>query len=161
MNTLYDNLITQFTQKAQIKRDADEVLKVLNNKYPDCSLPNARTFQRFFESKTSNPRDSTLGFMAAYIMDIESKTIETAYKKDQIGAFYNLFIERNKIEKSDSAKIFSPPLHKFKKPNPIYKYLLEFGAIFSLMMIFYSVILILVFSHSYESFKTPPTHFFY
>ncbi len=93
MNSLYEILIIKFIEKAQIHRDPFEVFKVLQQKYPDSNLPSARTFQRFFESETKHPRESTLGFMAAYILEIRSQEIESAFKDDEIGLFYVSFLE--------------------------------------------------------------------
>ena len=93
MNSIYEILITAFIEKAKIPRNPFEVSKTLQQKYPDCNLPTARTFQRFFESETSHPRKSTLGFMAAYILEIKPYAIDCAFKKDEIGSFYDSFLE--------------------------------------------------------------------
>lgn len=95
-NPLYERLILAFFEKASISHDGLSVHSELKKKYVKSNLPNPRTFQRFLDAETLNPRDGLLGYMAAYILEIHPKEVEMAEKENTLGDYFMSFLENPK-----------------------------------------------------------------
>jgi len=93
LHPLYELLIDKFLEKAHIPRDGNAIHDELKKKYPNCSLPNPRTFQRFLDAETHNPRESVLGYMSAYVLEISAKELEDAQSKNKFKNFYDSFLD--------------------------------------------------------------------
>lgn len=94
MNILYEKLFADFLVKANVERDANQIIYALKKVYPNCSLPIAKTIKRFLNGETTNLRDTSLGFFAAYILDITEPEVIDAYCKNTLGNYYKIFLEK-------------------------------------------------------------------
>ena len=94
MNILYEKLFADFLAKAKIERDANQIINALKKAYPNCSLPISKTIKRFLNGETTNLRDTSLGFFAAYILDITEPEVIDAYCKNTLGQYYKIFLEK-------------------------------------------------------------------
>jgi formylglycine-generating enzyme required for sulfatase activity len=92
MNLLYEKLITAFLDKAQIERDANQIAHVLKDAYPSANLPNTKTIKRFLTGETHNPRETFLGFLAAFVLNKTEDNVENAYTNGTLGTFYDAFL---------------------------------------------------------------------
>lgn len=106
MNILYEKLFADFLAKAKIERDANQIIYALKKAYPNCSLPIAKTIKRFLNGETTNLRDTSLGFFAAYILDITEPEVIDAYCKNTLGQYYKIFIE----QKEEAPSAVTPSL---------------------------------------------------
>lgn len=95
-NPLYEKLILAFFEKALITHDGTSMHAELKKKYAKCNLPNPRTFQRFLDAETINPRDNVLGYIAAYILNIKPKEVEKSEAENKLGDFFTAFLENPK-----------------------------------------------------------------
>jgi hypothetical protein len=93
MNLLYERLIDAFISKAKIERDAHQIAQTLKQAYPECTLPVEKTIKRFLSGETHNPRDTFLGFLAAYILDETAENVLKADRNNTVGAFYETFLQ--------------------------------------------------------------------
>jgi formylglycine-generating enzyme required for sulfatase activity len=94
MNLLYEKLITAFLDKAKIERDANQIAHVLKNAYPNATLPNAKTVKRFLTGETHHPRDTFLGFLAAFVLNKTDEEVVQADKNSALGVFYDTFLSQ-------------------------------------------------------------------
>lgn len=69
MNLSYEKLITAFSEKAKIESDATQIANTLKKAFPNSNLPVSKTIKRFLNGETAHPRESLLGFLAAYVLD--------------------------------------------------------------------------------------------
>lgn len=91
-NEFYEKLIKAFCKKAEVEQDAVLIFKFLNSMYGTCYLPNLRTFERFLNGETKNPRESVLGFMSAYVLDVPKKEIERADLDNSLVKYFYEFM---------------------------------------------------------------------
>lgn len=94
MNQLYEHLFTSFSEKAKIKRDAIQIAHTLKTTYPNCNLPVHKTIKRVLVGETTNPRDTLLGFLSAFVLDKTEEEVLEADKKNKLGEFYKTFLEQ-------------------------------------------------------------------
>lgn len=107
MNLLYEKLITAFLTKAKIEREANQISQTLKTAYPNCTLPVDKTIKRFLTGETHNPRDTFLGFWAAFILDKTEAEVIDADKNQKLGDFYQAFVAKSAgsvVEKAPSVK---------------------------------------------------------
>jgi hypothetical protein len=97
MNLLYERLIDAFVSKAKIDRDAHQIAQTLKHAYPECTLPVEKTIKRFLSGETHNPRDTFLGFWAAYILGETAENVLKADRNNTVGAFYEIYLQKNPI----------------------------------------------------------------
>lgn len=151
MNPLYEKLILAFFEKVQIKHDGVSVHIELKKKYPKSNLPNPRTFQRFLDAETHNPRDSVLGYMSAYLLDLNPKEVELAEMENNLGDFFTSFLENPKPQpkrKKNSAFQIQLPhfsirtmsksvIQKVIKPKKRILFLLYIASLIAVVMLVY------------------------
>jgi formylglycine-generating enzyme required for sulfatase activity len=102
MNQLHEKLIIEFLAKANIQKDATLIYNALKIAYPNCNLPVDKTFHRFINGETNNPRDTVLGFLAAFILETSEVDVTEAYQKDRLGEFYKTFVQQNEQATEDT-----------------------------------------------------------
>lgn len=91
MSLLYEELFTSFIEKANINRDSCLIAQTLKQAYPNCNLPVSKTIKRLLSGETAHPRETLLGFMAAFILNkTETEVLEADYK-NKLGEFYKTF----------------------------------------------------------------------
>jgi hypothetical protein len=56
-------------------------------------LPVEKTIKRFLSGETHNPRDTFLGFWAAYVLDETAENVLKADRNNTVGAFYETFLQ--------------------------------------------------------------------
>lgn len=117
-NTFHENLIKAFCEKAKIDRNAVSLFKVLNSVYSNCYLPNSRTFERFLNGETKNPRETVLGFMSAYVLDIPNKEVELADLNNSLDKYYFELI-----------KVLTDALSKQSAKFPIHHNKIDFSSL--------------------------------
>ena len=111
-NTFYEKLITAFCEKANVDCDAALIHEVLNKVYGTCYLPNVRTFERFLTCETKTPRESTLGFMCAYILDIPQIEVERADFENLLIQYFYKFMKE--LLDTPTTKISEIPIRNMK-----------------------------------------------
>lgn len=94
MNLTYEKLFTAFLEKAKVDRDANQIVTALRQAYPNCNLPVPKTIKRLITGETSNPRESLLGFLAAFVLEIPETEVVEADQKNRLGDFYKTFAEQ-------------------------------------------------------------------
>jgi hypothetical protein len=139
MNLLYERLIDAFISKAKIDRDAHQIAQTLKQTYPECALPVEKTIKRFLSGETHNPRDTFLGFWAAYLLDETAENVLKADRSNTVGNFYQTYLQKSPIggplSKKEKIAVFT--LDKNKKTD----LLLWFLAMLTLSLIGYIVFL--------------------
>lgn len=118
MNILYEKLFMEFLAKANVERDANQIINALKQTYPNCSLPIAKTIKRFLNGETTNLRATSLGFFAAYILDITEPEVIESYCNNTLGKYYKIFLEQTEsvpIHDTPSVKEVKTPFVNFKK----------------------------------------------
>ena len=98
MNLFYEKLVTTFLNKAKIEREANQMAHVLKNAYPSATLPNTKTIKRFLTGETHHPRETFLGFLAAFVLDKTEEEVMKADKDSQLGTFYDAFLSQAEKE---------------------------------------------------------------
>ncbi len=116
MNLLYEKLITAFLNKAKIEREANQIAHVLKNAYPNATLPNAKTIRRFLTGETHHPRETFLGFLAAFVLNKTEDDVLNADKKGELGTFYDTFLGNTEKE-TPSVKEEKIPISRDEKPR--------------------------------------------
>lgn len=119
MNLSYEKLITTFSEKAKIESDATQIANTLKKAFPNSNLPVSKTIKRFLNGETAHPRESLLGFLAAYVLDKTEVEVIEADKKNSLGEFYKTFL--TEVEKQGTITE-APPSVVEAEPNPaVYK----------------------------------------
>ena len=98
MNLHYEKLVTAFLDKAKIEREANQIAHALKNTYPSATLPNAKTIKRFLTGETHHPRETFLGFLAAFVLNKTDEEVVKADKDSQLGIFYDAFLRQMEKE---------------------------------------------------------------
>ncbi|MBL7816054.1 MAG: hypothetical protein JNL70_13640 [Saprospiraceae bacterium] len=121
MNPIYRKLSTAFLEKANIERDPLQISHKLKEAYPNCHLPCNKTIKRFLNGETANPRESLLGFLAAYTLNKPETEVLEADQKNKLGNFYELFLVQLDNNTATSQAHYSfiriPPLSKDRLKN--------------------------------------------
>ena len=66
-------------------------MQTLKKAYPNCHLPVDKTIKRVLNGETTHPRETLLGFLAAYILDKTEEEVSEADKKNKLGDFYKMY----------------------------------------------------------------------
>ena len=112
MNLIYEKLFTDFLEKANIERDALHIVHTLKQAYPNCNLPVSKTIKRLLSGETAHPRETLLGFMAAFILNKTETEVLEADHKNRLGDFYKIFSDQQ--EKRTWSKIAPPSVIESK-----------------------------------------------
>jgi hypothetical protein len=139
MNLLYERLIDAFIAKAKIDRDAHQIAQTLKQAYPECTLPVEKTIKRFLSGETHNPRDTFLGFWAAYILGETAENVLKADRNNAVGAYYETLLKQYPVRDPSVKKptIGILTLEKDKKTS----FLLWFLALLTFALMGYIVFL--------------------
>jgi hypothetical protein len=104
MNLLYERLIDAFVSKAKIDRDAHQIAQTLKHAFPESTLPVEKTIKRFLSGETHNPRETFLGFWAAYVLGETAENVLKADRSNTVGVFYDTFLQKNSMGEDPSVK---------------------------------------------------------